>query len=189
MTTRRWMIVVAVIALLTTASLSIAGARESVRRAECVNYFKVVGLWLENFQSAYGGFPPATVGDPAAAFDLSADSLVTRSSFPEIESCARHTSRGVLVRINRSHYRGLVRTVPAFVVQVDVNGHARRIRLSRVLLLLSFSSTSMHAQRPGTVGRCCARLASLRITPTKCIPPDLPNPQILDGDHRSYIKP
>ena len=63
MTTRRWMIVVAVVAVADNSIALDRRRRESVRRRECVGNLKMVGLALANYHSAYGSFPPATVGN------------------------------------------------------------------------------------------------------------------------------
>jgi prepilin-type processing-associated H-X9-DG protein len=77
MTTRRWMFVVAAIAVVTTASLSIADAREASRRAHCVNNLKQIGLALANYHSSFGSFPPATVGNDRVPPDRRMSWVVT----------------------------------------------------------------------------------------------------------------
>lgn len=63
MTIRRWMIAVALAAVATMGVVSIAGAREAAKRAQCVNNLKQVALALHNYHSTYDSFPPGTVGD------------------------------------------------------------------------------------------------------------------------------
>ncbi len=77
MTTRRWMIAIAVIAVVMTVALSVAGAREAIAREKCVNNLKQIGLALSNYQTAYGSFPPATVGDTALPADRRLSWVVT----------------------------------------------------------------------------------------------------------------
>jgi hypothetical protein len=62
-TIRGWMLAVALAAVVTTGGLSLAGARESAMRAQCVNNLKQVALALHNYHASYGSFPPGTVGD------------------------------------------------------------------------------------------------------------------------------
>jgi prepilin-type processing-associated H-X9-DG protein len=47
----------------TTGVISIAGAREAARRAQCVNNLKQIALALHSYHESYGGFPSGTVGD------------------------------------------------------------------------------------------------------------------------------
>ena len=63
MTTRRWMIAIALTAFVATGLVSVAGAREAARRAHCVNNLKQIALALHNYHSSHGSFPPGTVGD------------------------------------------------------------------------------------------------------------------------------
>jgi prepilin-type processing-associated H-X9-DG protein len=65
MTIRRWMIAIALIAIVMPVVLSVASARESVQRAKCAFNLKQIRLALSNYHSAYGGIPPATVGNTA----------------------------------------------------------------------------------------------------------------------------
>ena len=64
MTTRRWMIAIALTALVTTGVISLAGvAREAGRRGQCMNNLRQISLALVVYQGAHGSFPLGTVGD------------------------------------------------------------------------------------------------------------------------------
>jgi Protein of unknown function (DUF1559) len=62
--TIRWMMIaVALTAVVTTGVVSIAGAREAGRRAQCVNNLKQIAMALHNYHSSYGCFPSGTMGN------------------------------------------------------------------------------------------------------------------------------
>jgi prepilin-type processing-associated H-X9-DG protein len=81
MTTRRWMFAIALIAFVLTLAISVAGAREAAQREKCVNNLKQVGMALSNYQTAFGSFPPATVGDTALPADRRLSWTVTLFPF------------------------------------------------------------------------------------------------------------
>jgi prepilin-type N-terminal cleavage/methylation domain-containing protein len=61
-------ILMALVALLLPA---VQGARESARRAQCLNYLKQIGLALQNYERTYQSFPPGAVSGQESPLDCS----------------------------------------------------------------------------------------------------------------------
>ena len=72
------LVVITIIGVLIALLLpAVQAARESARRAQCLNHLRQLGLALHNYQSALGAFPPSTVYGPgSAAQPWSAQSFV-----------------------------------------------------------------------------------------------------------------
>ena len=64
MTAGRWMIAIALAALVPIGVVAVSEAREAARRGQCVDNLKLLGLGLHNYHSVYETFPAGTAGDP-----------------------------------------------------------------------------------------------------------------------------
>lgn len=57
------------VALLSLAVLAISSARESARRAQCLNNLRQIGIALQNYAASAGGFPPSNATPPIGSLD------------------------------------------------------------------------------------------------------------------------
>jgi prepilin-type N-terminal cleavage/methylation domain-containing protein/prepilin-type processing-associated H-X9-DG protein len=77
------LVVIAIIGVLVALLLpAVQGAREAGRRAQCSNNLRQMGIALNNYQTALGGFPPAKIyaSSPAKANDPKGTGLVLNTT-------------------------------------------------------------------------------------------------------------